>query len=93
MEVDRRSKAKLARPLHRKRSGPSSAVESAHQGVPPRSEPSASSSIRKVAPNLRRPTARRSRPRLRARLQRAFQPPGFPQIGPSSRTLRWTEPS
>ena len=44
MEVARRSKAKPARPLHLKCSGPSSEVESAHRGVPPRPRPSASSS-------------------------------------------------
>ena len=55
MAVARRSKAKPARPLHLKRSGPSSDVESAHRGAPPRQGPSASSSS-SVAPPLARRT-------------------------------------
>ena len=49
MAVARRSKAKAARPLHLKCSGPSSDVQSAHRGAPPRPGPSASSSS-SVAP-------------------------------------------
>ena len=44
MAFAKRSKANLARPLHLKRSGPSSDVESAHWGAPPSPGPSASSS-------------------------------------------------
>ena len=54
MEVARRSKAKPARPLHLKCSGPSSDVESAHRGPPPRPGPSASSSS-SVAPAFAAP--------------------------------------
>ena len=50
MEVARRSKAKPARPLHLKRSVPSSDVESAHPGAPSRPGPSASSSSSVAAP-------------------------------------------
>ena len=46
MEVARRSKAKLARLLHLKRSRPSSDVESVHRGAPPRPGTSAHSSSR-----------------------------------------------
>ena len=42
MDVARRSKAKPAHPLQLKRSGPSSDVESAQRGAPPRPGPSAS---------------------------------------------------
>ena len=49
MEVDRRSKVKPARPLHLKRSGPSSHPELSHRGMPARPGPSASSSS-SVAP-------------------------------------------
>ena len=54
MEVVRRFKAKPARPLHRKRSGPSSDVQSSHRGAPPRPGPSTSSSS-SVAPPLAAP--------------------------------------
>ena len=50
MEVPQRSKAKPACPLHLKRSGPSSDLESAHRGAPPCPGPSASSSISVAAP-------------------------------------------
>ena len=50
MEVGTRSKARPARLLHLKRSGPSRDVESANRGVPPRPRPSASSSSSSVAP-------------------------------------------
>ena len=49
MVVARRSKAKPARSLHLKRSGPSHDVESDHRGAPPRPGHSASSSS-SVAP-------------------------------------------
>ena len=54
MEVARRCKAKPARPLLPKLSGPSSDVESAHRGAPPRPVPSASSSssVAKRSPPL-----------------------------------------
>ena len=54
MEAVRRSKAKPARPLQRKRSGPSSDVESSNRGAPPRPGPSTSSSS-SVAPPLAAP--------------------------------------
>ena len=69
MEVAKRSKAKPARPLHLKRSVPSSDVESALLGAPTRPGPSASSSSSLVqafaAPQ--------------ARLRRALQPQCCPR--------------
>ena len=54
MQVARKYKAKSARPLNLKRSGPSSDVESAHRKAPPRPRPSASSSS-SVAPPFAAP--------------------------------------
>ena len=90
MAVARRSNAKHPRPLHPKRSGPSSDVESAHRAAPARPGPSASSSS-SVAPP---PAAERGEV-ARACERVCAQPCNLrlPETGPRSRRLRLTKPS
>ena len=79
LEVAKKAKAKPC-PLHLRKSGPSSDVESAHRGRMPADQASSSSSVA--------PDQKERGPRLRARLWSALQTSGCPATGHAAERCR-----
>ena len=91
MEVTRRSKAKPARPLSPKRSGPSSDVESVHRERHPAQDSPPAAAV--VWPEPVPPLSEEKLPVLPSPSAACPATLGMPEIKPRSRTLRCKKPS